>query len=136
MLEKNYNLYVIDDVFDERFACDFEAQSLEKKYAGMDIDYIKYVVYGSGFENDGKCIRAVNRFFDKESRIDVQKDVSDYNFMQYMPSSDSTEDCYEEIENEYEVGYDEEYIYHDRDIDYGYEDDCEYFGEEVYGYDD
>ena len=33
--EKNYNLYVIDDVFDERFACDFKAQSLEEKYAGV-----------------------------------------------------------------------------------------------------
>lgn len=138
MLEKNYNIYVIDDVFDDNFACNFKVQSVEEKYAGMDnIDYIKYVLFESVSGNTGKCFHIKNSFFDKDSKIDVEKYESDYLSMQYWPSYDTIDDYYEEIENEYEVGYDEEYIYHDRDIDLGYEDDCEYGGdEEVYGYEE
>ena len=58
MLEKDYNIYIVDDVFDDNFACDFKAQSVEEKYGDSDekIEYIKgiileiyWIVGGSAF---------------------------------------------------------------------------------------
>ena len=55
---------------------------------------------------------------------------------QYDPPSITAEEYYKELATGYEDGYDEEFIYHDRDMDYDYdyENDCEYDSdEEIYG---
>ena len=64
MLEKNYNFYVIDDVFDDKFASDFTIQYLEEKYAN-DIDKIteiKYAVLGDNKNFNLLCSCHRNKF--------------------------------------------------------------------------
>ena len=75
-------------------------------------------------------------FFDDDSTINIEKYAEISRFPEIDSSFITEEEYYKYLVAEYEEGYDEEYIYHDRDMDYDYdyENDCEYDSdEEIYG---
>ena len=168
MLEKYFNYYTVDDVFDEEFAYDFSLQALEEKYRNDDIstDFIEYVIFNDpNYDWLHKYSEDDFSHFCKRNNICMEKPMGVDEYIKIMNMYEAhaheyfkmhgkvqgedtekmfspleeTNDSYDQTEPLPEVGYDEEYIYHDRDMDYDYdyENDCEYDGdEEFYGYDE
>ena len=150
MLEKKFNFYAVDDVFDEKFACDFRLQRLEEKYKNSDtpVEVIEYNMFDYGnpkfkewIENriEGKRLR-----FYQKNNIDLNKiysaDEAVKIFDMYKPGEEekmlleyqakcmeqmmqSYEQSYmaKEKENFFEEGNDDEYNLHDRSVDYDYD---------------
>lgn len=153
MLEKKFNFYAVDDVFDEKFACDFKLQGLEEKYKNSDtpVEVIEYNMFDYGNPNfkewigdriEGKRLRFyqknsidLNKIYsaDEAEKIldmykldDEEKMLLEYQAKRMEQMLQSYEQSYmtKEKENLIEEGYDDEYNPNDISID------CEYDGDE------
>ena len=146
MLEKNFNFYVVDDVFDNKFACDFNVQHLKEKYTNhiAGLDFIEHNVFGNWgneelYMNDGyfdtaKSISVAQMYWNFRNKYENEtlQERKNEHIEQLLSTFEEFEHICERMENLIEEDYDDEYNLHDRSIDYNYdyENDCEYDSEE------
>lgn len=145
-LIKNLNLYAFDNINDDNFAIDFTTMAVNDKY-GVEREHLRKCHKRLHLYEEAKLSSVMNYeilehtecgvTFEKSTADQPLEKNQDQDFECYLGEFDVESDTFDEIaEFSIEVGYDEDFIYHDRDIDYDYdyENDCEYDGdEEIYG---